>query len=425
VTELNGPYSEQLLLEPQGSRKVIEREEKDAERPLVRGTSLPALGILVCIAALLLRPAEAQLSLINLGHVNEGGLAQSVAITGHYAFLANYGLGLVVYDVSDPAQPTSIAKTNDVGIATGITLSGNYAYLANGPDGLRIYDISSPTNPINVGHFASTNSSARASAVDIQGHYAYVAYGADGLRVFDISDPANPAGIGQAKDGGAEYVAVSGNYACVTSPNVNYTFRIYDVTDPANPTNVYRSGFGYAFAVAMSGNRAYVQREDLGTISIYDLSDPRTPVELSRNHVPGSCCTGAALSNDYFFLANSNDGLRVLNVANPTNVVEVGHANDALRATAVAVSGSYVYLANNSDGLRIYAMAPQLTGTITSTNTLLFTWPAPAPFVLQQTADLNSAKWGSIQTAPSTSEGRSALALSPPAGRMFYRLVSR
>jgi len=34
----------------------------------------------------------------------------------------------------------------------GVAVSGNYAFLANYSDGLRIYGISNPTNPISVGH---------------------------------------------------------------------------------------------------------------------------------------------------------------------------------------------------------------------------------------------------------------------------------
>jgi hypothetical protein len=67
--------------------------------------------------------AGAQITPINIGHVNNGGYAQSVAVAGNYAYLANNIDGLRIYDVSNPANPISIGHTNDsanLGAALGV-----------------------------------------------------------------------------------------------------------------------------------------------------------------------------------------------------------------------------------------------------------------------------------------------------------------
>ena len=93
----------------------------------------------------------AQFILQMVGHTNDGGYAEGVAIAGNYLYLANGNDGLRIYDVSDPTHPVSLAHTNNGGYAHAVAVSGNYACLANDTDGLRLYDISDPANPVSLG----------------------------------------------------------------------------------------------------------------------------------------------------------------------------------------------------------------------------------------------------------------------------------
>ena len=78
---------------------------------------------------------------MNVGHINNGASASGVAVSGHFACLANFADGLRVYDVSDPANPTNVAHSTVGGDARAfdLAMAGNYIYLADGLDGLRIY----------------------------------------------------------------------------------------------------------------------------------------------------------------------------------------------------------------------------------------------------------------------------------------------
>jgi hypothetical protein len=78
------------------------------------------------------------------------------------------------------------------------------------------------------------------------------------------------------------------------------------------------------------------------------------------------------VSGNYAYLANADDGLRVYDIGDPTNVVNVGHIDNGGRANGVAVSGNYAYLANANDGLRVYEMVPDavLTLGLTVSNTV-------------------------------------------------------
>ena len=67
--------------------------------------------------------------------------------------------------------------------------------------------------------------------------------------------------------------------------------------------------------------------------------------------------------------------------------------------------------------------APLLTVTLTSTNTVVITWPAPSTgFVLQQNNDLKTSLWGNVTATVSVVNGQNQVIVSPPIGNAFYRL---
>jgi hypothetical protein len=62
------------------------------------------LSLVLCLVALNTpRPALSQISLVSIGHTNDGGYASAVAVAGNYAYLANASDGLRTYDVSKRA----------------------------------------------------------------------------------------------------------------------------------------------------------------------------------------------------------------------------------------------------------------------------------------------------------------------------------
>ena len=54
-----------------------------------------------------------------------------MAVSGDYAYVAAYGSGLQVIDISDPTAPSYAGSYDTPGIAYGVAISGNYAYVAD------------------------------------------------------------------------------------------------------------------------------------------------------------------------------------------------------------------------------------------------------------------------------------------------------
>jgi hypothetical protein len=330
--------------------------------------------------------AYSQTNLECIGHVNDFQWgAFDVAISSHYAFLANGGDGLRIYDVSNPANPICIGHTNDAkpANALGIAVSGDYAYLATGDDGMRIYDVSDPTRPTCASHTPQI-AMAQSFGIAVSGlqkmksetlrsrlfgkskkgaQYAYVANYDDGLRIFDVSNPAKPIQVSHVKDGGtALYATVVGKYVYLASEVAG--LRIYDVSYPINPTNVATAkDIGYPWGAAIQGKYAYVA-EDFYGLSIYEISNPAHPVNVGHTndspprlprHVDGRAA-GIAVSGKYAYIANYGDGVHAYDISNPTNPVYIAHTatNYGGFSKRIAVSNGFAFVANANDGLRIY-----------------------------------------------------------------------
>jgi len=59
-------------------------------------------------------------------------VARGVAISGAYAYVADYHSGLLVIDISDPFNSQIVASVDTPHEAWDVALAGHYAYVADG-----------------------------------------------------------------------------------------------------------------------------------------------------------------------------------------------------------------------------------------------------------------------------------------------------
>jgi len=281
--------------------------------------------------------AQNSLNITLIGHYDAPDTPEEIAIRGNYAYIADYGAGLRIVDISNPASPQEVGFYDTPGMfAWGVAVSGNYAYMADW-DGLRIIDISNPTNPQEVGLCDTVHDVMR---VAISGNYAYIATCYSGLRIIDVSNPTNPQETGfRDTSVYVRDVAVSGNYAYIAGW---YGLCIIDISNPSIPQEI---GFydtpWFAEGVAISGNYAYIA-EWYG-LRIIDISNPTNPQDVGFCDTPDTDPHGVAVSGNYAYIADDFAGLRIIDISNPASPQEVGfyHMNPVW---AVAVSGNYAYI---------------------------------------------------------------------------------
>ena len=89
-----------------------------------------------------------------VGSVETPDDAQGVAVSGSYAYVADYYSGLQVVDITTPASPVIVGSVDTPDRANDVSVSGGYAYVADWASGLQVIDITTPASPVIVGSVA-------------------------------------------------------------------------------------------------------------------------------------------------------------------------------------------------------------------------------------------------------------------------------
>ena len=284
-------------------------------------------------------------------------LTLNVRVKDGMAYLARARDGLRIIDLANPARPVERGHLavlgasdgeyfNDVKMATGPT-GTTYALLASNRRGIVVVEVSDPDAPREVTSFPSAEDAPggvpSTHTLFIEGSRAYVAYTFDAsLRIYDIADPAKPVPLGLYR---SPRLDVEGGYLhdlYVADGRVyldywNLGLVIVDTQDnPADPVLVgtyddYGQNTSHSNWVTQAGGRLVSVHgdEEYGAhVRIIDVDDSK-PTFLSTL---ASYQTREAVSvhnilchGDRAYVTYYQDGLRILDIADPTRPKLVGH----------------------------------------------------------------------------------------------------
>ncbi|MEA3377523.1 MAG: hypothetical protein U9R72_15150 [Chloroflexota bacterium] len=169
--------------------------------------------------------------------------------------------------------------------------------------------------------------------------------------------------VGQV-GGRTEDVAVQDGYAYVA---VGPRLVVLDVSRPITPTEVGSTTPFPQFVegIAVSGTLAYAA-DGVAGLRIVDVSDPRNPIEVGAYDTPGYA-EGVTVAGQYAYVADGHYGLRIVDVSEPADPAEVAYAYPLNYVFDVAVEGQYAYLAAAGAGLLVTDVSdpvgPVETGT--------------------------------------------------------------
>jgi hypothetical protein len=190
-------------------------------------------------------------------HTGPGIVALDAINDYVFAATVSRNAQLQIIDVHDPNAPVLTSSLKLPGIYTDATIGQSIFYLHN-----RVY---LGTNKSQIGEF----------------------------HVIDVSDPTHPQELGAYEVGaGVNSIFVKGEFAYIATPNAE-ELTILDVHDPAVISRVggfdAPMGLGNGKVVAGLGTRLYLGRT-VGARELYvlDITDPRTPLEVSSYDVNAS-----------------------------------------------------------------------------------------------------------------------------------------
>lgn len=156
---------------------------------------------------------------------------EDVAVSGNYAYVADYDVGMKVVDVSDASAPQIVGSYDTPAKANSVAVLGNWVYVADWPNLLAI-NVGDPAHPV----LDHTYSSPYASHVRIKDQLAFVSARPTGVEVLDVGSPS--AGLTRVASydtpGSALMTAVVGNRVCVADANCGVAIlELRDVRAPS------------------------------------------------------------------------------------------------------------------------------------------------------------------------------------------------
>jgi len=296
------------------------------------------------------------------GFFYSGTNLRSLAVSSDRAYVAAEFF-VDIFDVSDPYHPAYRGTYRYGGSEFfDVAVWGAYAICTssdwNWPDpatktyGLEVIDVSVASAPRFVGKLdLGKDLLLRDLAVTADGHalvcQSTETWKSGGLAVIDVgSDPGHPSESGRlAKtDGGFDGIALSGNIAFVYQLSAGRMIAI-DVSNPRSPVALGTCAAGYEYRdMHLSGGLVGISNSGRG-FSLYNVAAPSAPAPLGSFDTPDTVGGGnnVAVSGDRVYMASFSDGLRIMDVSDPSRPVEAGTCNFKRQAGGVVVVGNTAY----------------------------------------------------------------------------------
>jgi hypothetical protein len=316
-----------------------------------------------------------------LGDAGNGNAIVDVAVGEGRAYVADRAGGITIFDIANPATPTELGRARvSTGESTCIAVVSTVAYVGGGAE-LAVVDGERAETPQRRAQFPSAGPvRGVATAGDVlafsddekvtllnistlltpavrgtwvpRGPAAGLSISNDRLfvtvpsratvEVVDISDPANPSLLGAySTPGPAIAVHAVDDVALVADGDV----QVVGIANPENPTLVSEVPLaGAVNALDVLSGVAYLAGPDL---TLVEASQPASPSIISIFPTEGEAMDVVVDGNDVY-LASSEGGLVVVNVADRNNPQAKGAYDTRGPATAVAVSPGVAFVASGS-----------------------------------------------------------------------------
>jgi hypothetical protein len=304
-------------------------------------------------------------------------IAGGLIVAGRYAYF-NYQDQLKMIDIFDPTDPIQITLSTQIKSLSIFSVAGGYLYGKDEWARLQIIDLSTIGTPKQVfitnnalftdlSYLLATDTYLYGSGTvfdmrdlknpQIVGNYlgfiAHIAddyaYGFTGYNfsILSLATPTNPTLVGTLPDATSLWpssVAIKYPYLysdqqfCWKGICSSWGIDIFDISKREQPQKINVLDNRNTLPRGIVNNYLYATFAD--AIVIFDLRDPKKPVEVARYAVTQGV-NDVVIRGQFAYLVNDS-GLTILDIAKPTQIVERSVA--PMRADRVLVTEKYAYV---------------------------------------------------------------------------------
>ncbi len=183
--------------------------------------------------------------------------------------------------------------------------------------------------------------------------HLFLADGTAGLRSIDLSNPDNPISTDViACASTAKGVALSGDHVFVAVGGAG--MQVIDVSNPADLLD--RGSFdndndlAFINAVAVYEPAVYLAESNAG-VAVFNINDPTQPVFVSHVN-SGTWARDVHVSGNHLYVAD--EGLKIFDLSNPLNPTLVSETPVTGTALRITVSGGRAFVSCGASGLFIF-----------------------------------------------------------------------
>jgi len=303
-----------------------------------------------------------------------------VSGSGREYALVGLNTGTAFVEVTQPGNAQLVAfQSGPDSLWRDVKVYQDHAYVVSeGGSGIQVFDMSSIDSGVvvDLGDFTSplqTSTATHNVVIDEDSGYLYRTGGDfHGLRVYSLANPSAPAYVSSWDDRyihDAQAVTMTSGpwagreivFACSGFDGgfTNTGLDILDVTDKNDIevlANVFYSNAAYSHQAWLSPDRQYLYLNDEldedgffpSTTIIFDVSDLENPFATTTSTNGNPAIThNVYTKGDLLYASNYTDGLRVFDITNRTNPVEVASFDtfpDTDQTTFNSLWSNYPYL---------------------------------------------------------------------------------
>ncbi|TKJ36921.1 hypothetical protein CEE37_14500 [candidate division LCP-89 bacterium B3_LCP] len=286
---------------------------------------------------------------IPLYSINTDGEVWGTFIQEQTLFVADGPGGLISFHTNYGNEPIELGHYQPFGNIIGIASSDNVVYAAALQDDIQVFEV--VDSALEWRGYAQTPDSAR--SITLKDELAITACGASGLALYDLNIAYAPILLDTVDTPGyALRTLIDSDTAWVADGAMG--IAVIDVTDPQVPeyiTNVIT--VNEALSLAKDGDLLFVAEGNNG-VTIYDIANLNIPTIIG-NVIPADTASAydVAVVDQYALIAASEAGLRIIDIADPVNALEVAHLDLPGHAERIIVAGSMAFVALHDQGIAV------------------------------------------------------------------------